>query len=157
MPLIESQNMTHPIATAARQQAVNAAHDVGIDDAYLSQMVEQFYARVQADDMLGPIFAQRITDWPHHLAHMKKFWRSIMLKTGEFSGNPMMKHAVITKIDNPEFSHWLKLFAETLDELGGPAEARDQIYGRAKMIAESLLLGIHIHRDGVKLPAKMKG
>lgn len=149
--------MTHPIATAARQQAVNEAHDVGIDDAYLSQMVEQFYARVQADDMLGPIFAQRITDWPHHLAHMKKFWRSIMLKTGEFSGNPMMKHAAITKIGNPEFSHWLKLFAATLDELGGPAEARDLIYGRAQMIAESLLLGIHIHRDGVKLPAKMKG
>lgn len=149
--------MTHPLASAARQHAVNEAHDVGIDDAYISNLVERFYARVQADQMLGPIFAQRISDWPHHLAHMKKFWRSIILKTGEFSGNPMMKHAAITKIDNPEFSHWLKLFAETLDEIGGSKEARARIYRRAEMIAESLLLGIHIHRDGVKFPARVKG
>jgi hemoglobin len=149
--------MTHARATAARQKAVADAADIGITDAYLSQMVEKFYARIQADDMLGPIFAQRINDWPHHLAHMKQFWRSIMLKTGEFSGNPMIKHAAISKIDKPEFSHWLKLFAETLDDLGGVQEARDRIYARAEMIAESLLLGIHIHRDGIKLPANMKG
>lgn len=149
--------MTHPRATAARQHAMIEAHDVGIDADYLSQMVERFYARVRADAMLGPIFAQRISDWPHHLARMKKFWRSIMLKTGEFSGNPMMKHAAIAKIDNPEFSHWLKLFGETLDGMGGSQEARDRIYGRAEMIAESLLLGIHIHRDGISFPTKIEG
>ena len=149
--------MTLQRTTAARQTAFADAQNIGITDAYLSKLVDQFYARVQADEMLGPIFASRISDWPHHLAHMKRFWRSIMLKTGEFSGNPMMKHAAISKIDNPEFSHWLKLFAETLDEMGGQQEARDRIYARAEMIAESLLLGIHIHRDGVKLPANMKG
>lgn len=148
--------MTHALATIAREHAVKEAHDVGIDEAYVSNMVERFYTRVQADEMLGPIFAQRISDWPHHLAHMKKFWRSIILKTGEFSGSPMMKHAAIAKIDHPEFNHWLKLFAETLDEIGGSKDARARIYGRAEMIAESLLLGIHIHRDGIKFPAKAK-
>jgi hemoglobin len=148
--------MSHPFITAARQHTVKEAHDAGIDDIYISNMVERFYARIQADEILGPIFAQRISDWPHHLAHMKKFWRSIMLKTGEFSGNPMTKHAAIAKIDNPEFSHWLKLFAATLDEMGGSKEARLRIYGRAEMIAESLLLGIHIHRDGIKIPARLK-
>lgn len=149
--------MTHPRTNAARLKAVTDAHDVGIDEAFLSQMVERFYKRVQTDAMLGPIFAQHIINWTHHLEHMKKFWRSIMLKTGEFSGNPMMKHVAISKIDNPEFSRWLKLFGETLDEMGGSQVARDRIYGRAEMIAESLLLGIHIHRDGVSFPTKMKG
>ena len=149
--------MTHPITAAARQQSLNDAHDAGIDDAYLSEMVEQFYARIQADELLGPIFAQRITDWPNHLAHMKKFWRSIMRKTGEFSGNPMMKHAAIPKIDNPEFGRWLKLFGQTLDEMGGSHGAQSRIYARAEMIAESLLLGIHIHRDGVQFPSKLRG
>lgn len=144
--------MTHPHTIAARTQSVIEANNIGIDDAYLSQMVEQFYARIQVDEMLGPIFAQRITHWPQHLAHMKSFWRSVMLKSGEFSGNPMMKHAAIPKIDNPEFSRWLTLFGETLDGLGGSPEARNRIYSRAEMIAESLLLGIHIHRDGIKLP-----
>lgn len=128
-----------------------------MSDAYLSQMVERFYLKVQADAMLGPIFAERIKDWPHHLSLMKRFWRSIMLKTGEFSGNPMMKHIAIPRIDDAEFSRWLQLFAETLNELGGPPEARDRIYQRAEMIAESLLLGIHIHRDGITTPAKLKG
>lgn len=149
--------MTHASVIAARQRATEDANIVGIDDAYISDMVERFYARVQADALLGPIFAQRIHDWPHHLARMKGFWRSIMLKTGEFSGSPMAKHVAIAKIDNPEFAHWLKLFAETLADMGGSPAARDRIYGRAEMIAESLLLGIHIHRDGRNAPAEMKG
>lgn len=149
--------MTHPRTIAARTKTAAEAAEAGISDAYLSQMVERFYRKVQADVMLGPIFAERIKDWPKHLSHMKSFWRSIMLKTGEFSGNPMMKHVAISKIDDAEFSHWLKLFAETLNELGGPQEARDRIYQRAEMIAESLLLGIHIHRDGISSPAKLKG
>jgi hemoglobin len=149
--------MAHPRTIAARNKSATEAAEVGISDAYLSQMVERFYGKVQADAVLGPIFAERINDWPHHLSHMKRFWRSIMLKTGEFSGNPMMKHAAISKIDNTEFNHWLKLFAETLAEMGGPQQARDRIYQRAEMIAESLLLGIHIHRDGISIPAKLKG
>jgi len=149
--------MTHPRTIAAREKSATQGHEVGISEAYLSQMVERFYAKVQADAVLSPILAERIKDWPHHLAHMKRFWRSIMLKTGEFSGNPMMKHAAISKIDNTEFSHWLQLFAQTLNELGGQHEARDRIYQRAEMIAESLLLGIHIHRDGITTPAKLKG
>jgi len=149
--------MTHPRTIAARRKSATEANEVDISEAYLSQMVERFYAKVQADAILGPIFAERIKDWPHHLAHMKRFWRSIMLKTGEFSGNPMMKHAAISKIDNTEFSHWLQLFAQTLNELDGPQATRDRIYQRAEMIAESLLLGIHIHRDGITTPAKLKG
>lgn len=149
--------MPHPRTIATREKSATEAAEVGISEAYLSQMVERFYAKVQADALLGPIFAERIKHWPHHLLHMKRFWRSIMLKTGEFSGNPMMKHAAISKIDNTEFNHWLKLFAETLDEIGGPQEARNRIYDRAKMIAESLLLGIHIHRDGITTPAKLRG
>lgn len=149
--------MTHPRTIAARKKSATEAAEVGISEAYLSQMVDLFYAKVQGDAVLSPIFAERIKDWPYHLAHMKRFWRSIMLKTREFSGNPMMKHAAIPKIDNTEFNHWLKLFAETLAEMGGPQEARDRIYDRAEMIAESLLLGIHIHRDGITTPAKLKG
>ena len=149
--------MAHPRTIAARTKLATEAAEVGICDAYLSRMVESFYGKVQADALLGPIFAERIKDWPQHLSHMKSFWRSIMLKTGEFSGNPMMKHAAISKIDNAEFTHWLQLFAKTLNELGGPQEARDRIYERAEMIAESLLLGIHIHRDGISSPAKLKG
>lgn len=35
-----------------------------IDEASLRQLVESFYARVRADDRLGPIFNDAVDDWP---------------------------------------------------------------------------------------------
>lgn len=149
--------MTNAHAIAAREQKIAEARDLGIDDAFVATLVENFYARIRSDAVLGPIFADRIKDWPGHLERMNTFWRSILFKSGEFSGNPMMKHVAIPKIAKPEFSHWLRLFGETLDEMGAVPAARNLVFQRAEMIAESLLLGICIHRDGVTHPQKMKG
>ena len=149
--------MTNAHAIAAREQKHAEALSFGIDDAFIVMLVENFYTRVRSDPVLGPIFDERIKDWPGHLDRMIAFWRSILFKSGEFSGNPMMKHVAIPRIAKPEFSHWLKLFGETLDEMEAVPAARNIIFKRAEMIAESLLLGICIHRDGISHPQKMKG
>ena len=83
----------HVEAIRFRKRAEAAA--VGIDDALVDRVVERFYDRVRQDALLGPIFAERIADWPVHLGRMKQFWRSILLGTGEFSGNPMVRHQAI--------------------------------------------------------------
>jgi hemoglobin len=131
----------------AKQQEAAA---IGIDEALVDRVVERFYARVQADDLLGPIFLARIADWPLHLGRMKQFWRSILLGSGEFSGSPMAKHQAISGLDEHHFRHWLELFYQTLrEECPDPAGAAS--YGaRARMIAESLLIGVELHRDGLK-------
>ena len=72
-----------------------AAEEIGVDAIYVDHFVEAFYAKVRVDDLLGPIFAARIDDWPAHLARMKAFWRSVLHNSGEFSGNPMLKHLAI--------------------------------------------------------------
>ena len=44
----------------AREQAVADAHAVGVNPAFISRLVDRFYERIRADEVLAPIFASRI-------------------------------------------------------------------------------------------------
>lgn len=122
-------------ASTARIQA-----ETGIDDAMIDALVEGFYARVRSDALIGPIFAERITDWGPHLSQMKLFWSSVALATGLYQGRPMPKHLPLP-IDARHFDRWLELFCATARELC-PPPAADLFIGRARQIAQSLELGI---------------
>ena len=135
-----------PYALAARRAKRAEAGALGIDEAFVSSLVDQFYARVRGDPALGPIFAARVKDWEHHLDRMKRFWRSVLFSSGEFFGNPMLKHMAIPGLHQPLFDRWLKLFEQSLDDLGN-AEARDHVHGKARAIAASLLHGIEGFRE----------
>ena len=135
-------------AIAQRAARRAAAEAMGVDALYISALVDRFYARIRGDAMLGPIFNARITDWPAHLTQMKHFWASVLHASGTFSGNPMPKHIAIAGIEEAEFRHWLALFEKTLKELEPSPEASAMVAGRARQIADSLLTGIRIHRDG---------
>ena len=102
---------------------------------------------MRGDDALGPIFEEHVTDWPVHLGQMKRFWRSVLFSSGEFLGSPMTKHMAIAGLDRPLFVRWLELFASTLDEIGS-AEAREHVHENARRIANSLLNGVLIQREG---------
>ncbi|WP_324828794.1 group III truncated hemoglobin [Qipengyuania zhejiangensis] len=130
---------------------------MGIDSDFIDGLVERFYGKVRDDELLGPIFAARIANWPDHLARMKAFWRSVLHQSGEFSGNPMLKHIAIPGIESAEFEHWLALFDQTLLEIERDEAASNLIGSRARMIADSLLTGIRIHRDGRRDIKAMKG
>lgn len=139
----------HAHAAAARARKRAEAEAQGIDAAFIDNLVESFYTRIRADDLLGPIFAARITDWPLHLGRMKAFWRSILHNSGEYAGNPMAKHIAIPGLEADHFAHWLNLFYETLTALEASGEGRSLVGKRARMIADSLLTGIAVQRDGL--------
>ena len=134
---------------AMRADKRTRAEAMGIDADYISGFVERFYARIREDELLGPIFVERIADWPEHLGRMKRFWRSILHNSGEFSGNPMVKHIAIPGLDEAHFAHWLELFYATLRDGEPDAEATREVGTRARMIADSLLTGIAMHRTGL--------
>lgn len=125
------------------------AEGLGVDEHYVSNMVEQFYASIRQDDLLGPIFAERVEDWPHHLARMKTFWRSVLFNSGEFSGNPMLKHIAIPGLEERHFTRWLELFYATLRELETGQEGTALVATKARSIADSLLTGIATRRIGL--------
>lgn len=126
-----------------------AAEEIGVDAAFIDDLVEAFYAKVREDALLGPIFAEHIADWPPHLARMKAFWRSVLHNSGEFSGNPTLKHLAIPGLEFRHFSRWLDLFYQTLREAEGRRAASELVGGRARMIADSLLTAITMRRDGL--------
>jgi len=136
---------------AARKRAEKeaASEQVGVDAAYIDDFVERFYGKIREDDLLGPIFAARIADWPTHLGRMKAFWRSVLHNSGEFTGNPMLKHLAIPGLELRHFSHWLDLFYATLRQSEPTSQATALVGERARMIADSLLTGIAMQRDGL--------
>ena len=136
-------------AAARRQAAVEQIRrETGIDEALIDALVEGFYARVREDGLIGPIFADRITDWGPHLAQMKLFWSSVALSTGVYQGRPMPKHLPLP-IDARHFDRWLEIFEATTHDLCPPLAA-DHFMERARRIAESLELGV-ANANGVLL------
>ena len=113
-----------------------------ITEEQLEKLVDRFYAKVRADEVLGPVFNSAIADWPEHLEKLTAFWSSVMLTSGRYKGQPMvahMKHKA--SIEPAMFDRWLDLWRETArDMLAKPAAAG--IIMKAERIAESLQLGM---------------
>ena len=111
-----------------------------IDTAQISALVDQFYAKVRAHERLGHLFADGMEkDWPEHLDRMKAFWRSVLLKTGEYKGKPVPAHMKLEEIKTDDFRQWLQLFEETASNLMAP-EAVPLVLKTAERIASSLWL-----------------
>jgi hemoglobin len=148
----------HDIRDIQARRAAAAAEvqaRTGIDEDMIRRLVHTFYDRIRADEVLGPIFAARISDWTPHLERMCAFWSSVTLVTGRYHGRPMQAHAPLP-VDASHFDRWLALFAEIANEVCPPAAAA-YFVERARMIAESLELGIGTMRGlmlakGERLP-----
>ncbi len=140
--------MTTDISERRAALTVAIQAETGIDEAMIEKLVRAFYQRVQADPMLGPVFAARIKDWEPHLRQMFAFWSSVALMSGRYHGQPMRKHLPLP-VDGRHFDRWLGLFEETAREVC-PPKAAAHFLERARRIAESLELGI-ASVDGVML------
>ncbi|HVV40056.1 MAG TPA: group III truncated hemoglobin [Nitrobacter sp.] len=113
----------------------------------IRRLVDAFYTKVRADPELGPIFDGAIKDnWPHHLEKMYAFWSSVMLTTGRYKGNPVVKHMVLPGMKPELFRRWLKLFDETCLELCDET-VRAAYKEKAERIAESLQLALFYRPD----------
>lgn len=82
-----------------------------IDDDNLRVLVTTFYAEVRQEPLLGPIFEERIgASWERHMDRMVDFWSAVLLGTGRFRGNPMLKHALIPDLSARHFDRWMEMF-----------------------------------------------
>ncbi|MCW3473189.1 group III truncated hemoglobin [Limobrevibacterium gyesilva] len=120
----------------------------GIDETMIAELVSIFYARVQLDPLLAPIFAEKVEDWDQHIEKLKAFWSSVALMSGRYHGQPMQAHLPL-RIDASHFERWLDLFETTAEEVCPPAAAA-HFMDRARRIADSLELGIASQRGEMR-------
>ena len=119
---------------------IAASVHLSITEAQISDLVDQFYTAIRSDAQLGPIFESHIGDnWDIHLAKMKKFWRSILLKSREYDGRPVPIHQKIEGLGTEAFEIWLTHFSKVAFEIMHP-EAADTTIELAKRVATSLWL-----------------
>ena len=85
---------------------------LGLDDIVL--FVNEFYKKVQQDDLIGPVFGSVLQEWQPHLEKMYQFWNAALFGVSGFKGNPFAKHAPLN-IGPLHFERWLILFRETID------------------------------------------
>ncbi len=121
-------------------------------EAEIVEVVHTFYAKVQDDELLAPVFASRLEaeDWEAHLPKMVDFWSSILRSSGRYRGQPLMVHGRLGALPQPLWDRWQVLFAQSAHERCPPFVA-DLFVSRARQI------GGHLSRRlaaGPRLPIR---
>lgn len=133
--------------TEDRRTMPTGTQPPGLDEAGVVRVVDDFYDKVRADDVLAPVFDAAIApeDWPHHLGQMYDFWSSMLLGTGRYEGRPMPKHLAIPGLADVHFVRWLALFKATVETQCAP-ETAALFIDRAERIAQSFRLALAFQR-----------
>ena len=121
---------------------------LNIEDVKL--LVNRFYDKIKTDELLGPIFNERIKDrWPEHLDKMYRFWQTVLLGEHTYFGSPFPPHAQLP-VGHEHFLKWMELFNPTVDELFTGEKATEAKWRAAKM-AEMFEIKIeHYKKVGIK-------
>lgn len=99
----------------------------------VKKLVDAFYGKVRENDLLAPVFNERIKDkWPEHLAKMYTFWQTILLEERTYFGSPFPPHAKLP-VEHAHFGEWMKLFTQTVDELFTGEKAKEAKWRAGKM------------------------
>lgn len=131
------------VCCGAHHQEMSIVHGVAtpqVTQEEIGRLVDAFYARVQVDPVIGPIFNEQVEDWPAHLALLKEFWAAVLLGVGTFRGNPLETHLKMT-LSGEHFERWLALFRETALELL-PEERAEVFIAKSQRIAETFQRGM---------------
>ncbi|MET3026477.1 group III truncated hemoglobin [Flavobacterium sp. UW10123] len=108
----------------------------------ITVLVDAFYLKVKTDATIGYLFTEiAMTNWEKHLPIMYDFWDNIMFHTGNFDGNPMLKHRMLDQkstLTEVHFRHWTKLWKKTVDDLF-EGEKADEIKVRAENISKWMM------------------
>jgi hemoglobin len=98
-------------------------------------MVNSFYEKVKKDELLAPIFAERIPgSWDKHLDIMYRFWETVLLSKATYQGSPFNKHADM-EVNKQHFDAWVSLFHQNIDEHFSGDKAEEAKW-RAKTMAQ---------------------
>jgi hemoglobin len=115
------------------QEASTDNDQMSADEQAIVACVQRFYAMANDDSLLGPIFAQAITDWPEHLRQMSDFWSRVLLGSARYQRDPFTPHHTLG-LQAAHFDRWRDLFQTAAQEtLNG--SLRDRAVGAAAQMS----------------------
>ena len=129
------------------------------DRTDIDRLMQVFYERALADDVIGYIFTDVAhLDLEHHLPIIGDFWESLLFGTPVYAKhgrNPLVVHKHLDgkeRLTLEHFARWLEIFTATVDDLF-EGDRADYLKLRASAIARRMLefLGIAIG-DGLSMP-----
>lgn len=128
----------------AEKKDINTIEDIRL-------LVDTFYGKVRANELLGPIFDGVIQDrWPEHLEKMYRFWQTVLLGPHTYFGAPFPPHARLP-VNQEHFDTWLRLWHGTLDDFFVGVTAEEAKWRGDKMAA-MFLSKIEYYRDSAATP-----
>jgi hemoglobin len=145
--LVESDNGMSAVPPPPRRYgppitvrpALPDADAEGITDNLIHAVVMEFYRRARHDGRLGPVFESHVHDWDSHLARMTDFWSAVLLRTGQYSGQPVERHRLIGGLTAGHFDRWIELFEETVRDLCPPGQS-EAFLVRARRMRDGLTM-----------------
>ena len=106
---------------------------IAIED--IQMLVDTFYASVREDELLGPIFEERLAGkWEEHLSKMYRFWQTMLLGEHTYYGSPLVPHLDMP-VDKVHFQRWVAIFHRTVDRLF-TGEVAEEARWRGNRMAE---------------------
>lgn len=114
-----------------------------LDDIKL--LVDAFYTKVRDHELLGPVFAEKITDWTPHLEKMYRFWQTLLLEVHTYTGSPFPPHARLP-VGKDHFDSWIQLWHDTVDAFF-EGERASEAKWRADKMAVLFHYKIQYYRD----------
>ena len=104
----------------------------------LVQLLRHFYADVRQHEVLAPIFAANVEDWPSHLEKIADFWSSATGGPPRYNGPMPAKHFRLG-LDETHFDAWLELWRRQC-RIHLPAPAGEELIGLAEAIGQRIQL-----------------
>ena len=90
----------------------------------ISTLLRYFYADVRQHQLIGPVFNERIKDWPAHLAKIGEFWARVTGGPSSYTGQMPAKHLTLG-LDPRHFRAWLELWDSNCRCYLKPREAEE--------------------------------
>jgi hemoglobin len=92
----------------------------------IAHLLRHFYSDIRQHQLVGPIFNEKIQDWPRHLETIGLFWARVTGGPSHYSGGMPMKHMSLG-LNASHFQAWLQLWEFNCRAHLKTAEAQEMI------------------------------
>jgi hemoglobin len=92
----------------------------------LALLLRHFYSDIRQHNLVGPIFNEKIKDWPAHLETIGSFWARLTGGPSNYSGGMPMKHLSLG-LSWSHFQAWLQLWEFNCRKYLKAVEAQEMI------------------------------